>query len=106
MTWRDRISVNPSVCHGKVCIRGTRIMVSVVLDNLAAGEPVESIMRGYHLEREDVQAAMQYATTNGQIAVNRSTAAKYSLAEIVKRLPEGHKTKEIDWGQSEGKEEW
>ena len=61
MTWRDRISVNPSVCHGKVCIRGTRIMVSVVLDNLAAGEPVESIMRGYHLEREDVQAAMQYA---------------------------------------------
>jgi uncharacterized protein (DUF433 family) len=36
-------------------------MVSVVLDNLAAGEPIDEIMRGYHLEREDVQAAMQYA---------------------------------------------
>lgn len=36
-------------------------MVPVVLDNLAAGEPVELIMHGYHLEREDVQAAVKYA---------------------------------------------
>jgi uncharacterized protein (DUF433 family) len=61
MTWQDRITVNPSVCHGKACIRGTRVMVSVILDNLAVGEPVEEIMRGYHLAREDIQAAIQYA---------------------------------------------
>jgi uncharacterized protein (DUF433 family) len=61
MTWQERITVNPAVCHGKACIRGTRVMVSVVLDNLAAGEPIEEIMRGYHVEREDVRAAMQYA---------------------------------------------
>ncbi len=61
MTWRDRIGVDPNVCHGKACIRGTRIMVSVILDNLAAGETVEGIMRGYQVEREDVQAAVQYA---------------------------------------------
>ena len=61
MNWQERISVNPEICHGKACIRGTRVMVSVVLDNLAAGEPVEEIMSGYHLEREDVRAAMQYA---------------------------------------------
>lgn len=61
MSWQDRITVNPAICHGKACIRGTRVMVSVVLDNLAAGEPPEEIMRGYHLQREDVQAAMQYA---------------------------------------------
>jgi uncharacterized protein (DUF433 family) len=61
MNWRDRISVDPTVCHGKACIKGTRVMVSVVLDNLAAGEATEEIMRGYHLEREDVQAAVQYA---------------------------------------------
>ena len=61
MIWQERITVNPAICHGKACIRGTRVMVSVVLDNLAAGEPVEEIMRGYHLAREDVQAAMQYA---------------------------------------------
>ncbi len=61
MSWQERISVNPLVCHGKACIRGTRVMVSVVLDNLAAGESVDEIIRGYHLDRQDVQAAMQYA---------------------------------------------
>jgi uncharacterized protein (DUF433 family) len=61
MTWQERITVNPNICHGKACIRGTRVMVSVILDNIAAGESPEEIMRGYHLEREDVQAAIQYA---------------------------------------------
>jgi len=61
MSWQERIAAAPNVCHGKACIRGTRVMVSVVLDNLAAGESVEEIMRGYHLEREDIQAAIAYA---------------------------------------------
>jgi uncharacterized protein (DUF433 family) len=61
MNWQERIAVNRAICHGKACIRGTRVMVSVVLDNLAAGEPIEEIMRAYHLERDDVQAAVQYA---------------------------------------------
>jgi len=42
--WRDRISVNPAVCHGKACVRGTRIMVSAVLDNVAAGIPKSEIL--------------------------------------------------------------
>jgi uncharacterized protein (DUF433 family) len=37
MSWQDRISAKPDVCHGKVCIAGTRIMVTVILDNLAEG---------------------------------------------------------------------
>jgi len=62
MNWRDRISVDPMVCHGKVCIKGTRIMVSVVLDNLAAGETVEAILRSYPtLQARDIQAALGYA---------------------------------------------
>ncbi len=61
MKWQDRITADPAVCHGKACIRGTRVMVSVILDNLAAGETVEEIMRGYHVERDDVQAAVHYA---------------------------------------------
>jgi uncharacterized protein (DUF433 family) len=61
VSWQERITVNPNICHGKACIRGTRVMVSVILDNIAAGESPEEIMRGYHLEREDVQAAIQYA---------------------------------------------
>ena len=36
MDWREYITVDPTVCHGRACIKGTRIMVSVVLDNLAA----------------------------------------------------------------------
>ena len=61
MDWRARITVDPNVCHGKACITGTRVMVSVVLDNLAAGERPEATMQVYHLEREDIDAAMHYA---------------------------------------------
>jgi uncharacterized protein (DUF433 family) len=61
-TWRDRIVADPLVCHGQACIRGTRIPVSVVLDNLAAGLGPSEIVASYpSLKSEDVQAAMQYA---------------------------------------------
>jgi uncharacterized protein (DUF433 family) len=59
--WRERISVDPNVCHGRVCIKGTRVMVSVILDNVAAGEAPEEIMRGFHVERADIEAAIHYA---------------------------------------------
>ena len=62
MDWRERISVNPEICHGKACIRGTRVMVSIVLDNLASGEGVDTILRSYPtLTAEDIQASLQYA---------------------------------------------
>ncbi len=47
MNWTDCITVDPQVCHGKACIKGTRIMVSVVLDNLADGRTVEQIVADY-----------------------------------------------------------
>jgi uncharacterized protein (DUF433 family) len=60
--WRDRIAADPGVCHGKPCIKGTRIMVSVVLDNLAEGLSAEEIVAGYpSLILEDVRAAIAYA---------------------------------------------
>ena len=59
--WKDRISVDPDICHGKPCIKGTRVMVSVILDNLAAGESHEAMIRGYNIEEEDIQAALHYA---------------------------------------------
>jgi uncharacterized protein (DUF433 family) len=62
MNWEDRISIDPQVCHGKPCIRGTRIMVSIILDYLGAGESVESIQQEYPtLQAEDIQAAFAYA---------------------------------------------
>ena len=62
MNWREYITSDPSVCHGKACIKGTRIMVSVVLDNLAAGLTSDEIIHSYpSLSHEAVQAALQYA---------------------------------------------
>ncbi|MCB8977195.1 MAG: DUF433 domain-containing protein [Ardenticatenaceae bacterium] len=62
MAWRNLITVDPNVCHGKACIKGTRIMVSVILDNLAAGVPVHEILQSYpSLTTESVQAAISYA---------------------------------------------
>ena len=62
MNWRERITVDPLVCHGKACIRGTRIFASVVLDNLAAGLGIQEILASYpSLSAEDVQAAVAYA---------------------------------------------
>ena len=62
MNWRDHITVDPNVCHGKACIKDTRIMVSVVLDNVAAGLTPNEIIASYpSLKREDIQAAVAYA---------------------------------------------
>lgn len=62
MKWQERISTNPLICHGKTCIKGTRIMVSVVLDNLAAGVSTAEILQSYpSLSAEDIQAAIAYA---------------------------------------------
>ena len=62
MNWLAYISVDPAVCHGKACIKGTRVMVSVVLDNLASGASVEDIRRDYpSLSAAAIRAAIAYA---------------------------------------------
>jgi uncharacterized protein (DUF433 family) len=58
----ERIEINPRVCNGKPVVKGTRIPVSVILDQLASGETWDSILGGYpELTREDIQAAIRYA---------------------------------------------
>lgn len=60
--WRERVAVSPKICHGKPCIKGTRIMVSIILDYLAAGDSVEEIIAQYpNLSLDDVRAAQAYA---------------------------------------------
>ena len=57
-----RISVDPNICHGKPCIKGTRILVSVLVDNLAEGVPTEEILGAYpSLTEDDLRAALVYA---------------------------------------------
>lgn len=60
--WPDRIAVDPAVCHGQPCVKGTRIMVSVVFDALAAGVSVEDVLASYpSLTAADVSAALACA---------------------------------------------
>ena len=67
VSWRTsigeaRISIDPEVCHGKPCIKGTRIMVSIILDYLKGGETAQEILSQYPtLTEEDVRAALAYA---------------------------------------------
>jgi len=57
-----RVVSDPMVCSGKPCIRGTRIWVSLILDNLADGASQDEILAAYPaLSQEDIQAAMVYA---------------------------------------------
>ena len=58
----DRISIDPRVCFGKPCIKGTRIWVSLILDFLASGETEGQILTAYpQLQPEDIRAALAYA---------------------------------------------
>ena len=62
MNWREHITVDPTVCHGRACIAGTRVMVSVVLDNFAAGLTAEEVAESYpSVPAEAVTASLQYA---------------------------------------------
>lgn len=62
MDGHPHISVDPNVCHGQACVAGTRILVSVVLDNLAAGLSHEGIIRSYpRLTVDAIQACIAYA---------------------------------------------
>ena len=62
MDWRDHITVDPEICHGKACIAGTRVLVTTVLDNLASGLDSEEITKSYpSVSREAVRAAIFYA---------------------------------------------
>ena len=66
MNWREHITVDPEVCHGRACITGTRVLVTTVLDNLAAGLDSEEITRSYpSVTPESVRAAMCYAAELG-----------------------------------------
>lgn len=77
--WRERISVNPAVCHGRACVRGTRVMVSVLVDNIAAGVAKDEILKSYPgLVEADIDAALAYAAElarEGSVALPLETTA-------------------------------
>jgi len=63
MSFLERIELNPKVCNGKPVIKGTRIPVSVILDQIADGESWDAIIEGYpELSYQDIQASLSYAS--------------------------------------------
>ncbi|MBI4307529.1 MAG: DUF433 domain-containing protein [Chloroflexi bacterium] len=60
--WKSRITIDPKVCHGRPCIKGTRVWVSLIVDNLAAGFTEEEIIEAYpFLTKDDIRAALAFA---------------------------------------------
>ncbi len=63
MTCQDFITIDPKICHGTACVTGTRIPVSVILDNVAAGVTMEEITQSYpSLSVNAILAALAYAS--------------------------------------------
>ena len=62
MVIEERIETDPEICHGKPCIKGTRIMISIILEWLEAGKTFEEILDAYpELSKEDLSATVRYA---------------------------------------------
>lgn len=62
MDWREHIHSDPEILGGKPVIKGTRISVELILENVAFGRTVEQLLHSYpHLTRDQVLAALQYA---------------------------------------------
>jgi len=72
----DRITINPEICHGKPTIRNTRYMVESILEYLAGGDTIETLLEEFpDLEREDILACLEFA-----LAAVKSQGANINLA--------------------------
>ncbi|HET8929759.1 MAG TPA: DUF433 domain-containing protein [Acidimicrobiales bacterium] len=71
----DRISVDPSICHGAPTIRGMRLRVQDVLELLASGMTYEEILADYdELDRDDILAVLEFAALDSSGRVQRVRA--------------------------------
>jgi uncharacterized protein (DUF433 family) len=76
MNWRDRIAINPAIHHGKPCIKGTRIPVSVIVGSIADGDTPERIIQSWpQLMPEDIIAALKFAAATAGAAASMPAPA-------------------------------
>lgn len=62
MQYLERITIDPTICHGKACVRGMRWPVEVVIDMLGSGMSIDEITSDHpELEKEDILACLSYA---------------------------------------------
>ncbi len=77
MTFGDRITANPGVCHGQACIRGTRIPVHQIVRMLGNGDSVEELLEEYpSISRADIMACLDYA---GSLAEEQVTPIELAI---------------------------
>jgi uncharacterized protein (DUF433 family) len=69
MSASDRIVIDPSICHGKPVIQGSRVPVTIVVGSLAGGMTFEEVQREYDLSVDDIRAALKFV---GEIAEQES----------------------------------
>jgi uncharacterized protein (DUF433 family) len=75
--WRERISIDPAVCHGQACVAGTRVLVTVVLDSLGEGLTRAEIVREYpSITHADVRACVEYSTEMDDVAAIHARASE------------------------------
>ena len=76
MNWRERISIDPRIHHGKPCIKGTRVPVSVIVGSIADGDTPERIIQSWpQLTPEDITAALKFAAATAGAAVSMPAPA-------------------------------
>jgi len=63
------ISIDPSVCHGKPVIEGTRVLISTILGALAGGDTREMVAEDYDLTQEQISSALQFASDMADLQV-------------------------------------
>ena len=76
MNWRARISIDPRIHHGKPCIKGTRIPISVIVGSIADGDTPERIIQSWpQLKPEDITAALRFAAATAGVAASMPAPA-------------------------------
>jgi uncharacterized protein (DUF433 family) len=61
---QDRITIDPNICHGQACVKGTRIPVHQIIGMLANGDTIEELLKEYpSLKQEDILACLDYAAS-------------------------------------------
>jgi uncharacterized protein (DUF433 family) len=88
MEWREHISIDPAVCHGQACIKGTRIPVAIVLDDLAAGLSAEEIVDSYPpLRLDDVRGDRLRCRAGARTLGRDSSPWRGMRLEVDRNLP-------------------
>jgi uncharacterized protein (DUF433 family) len=86
MNWRERIVIDPAIHHGKPCVKGTRVPVSVIVGSVAEGHSAERIIESWpQLTAEDIRAALKFAANNPSPAMRERVPSEARRVRVSPR---------------------